>query len=104
MGATKKRRDSLPVTAEKHVTTRSVKKVVTDFPMPLFRETERAAHELSMNRSSLIRTAVEAYLQNRRREKLERAIAESFAANVELDRQLVDEFKHVDADLTLDAE
>ena len=51
-----------------------------------------------MNRSQLIRSAVEMYLRRREREKLERAIAESFQANRDLDRQLAEEFRHVDAD------
>jgi metal-responsive CopG/Arc/MetJ family transcriptional regulator len=73
-------------------------KVAVDFPAPLFRETERAAQELSVNRSQLIRSAVESFLHRRNREKLERAIAESFQANRDIDRQLMDEFRHVDAD------
>lgn len=73
-------------------------KVAIDFPAPLFRETEQAAHELSMNRSQLVRSAVEMFLRRRNRERLERAIAESFQANRELDRRLVDEFRYVDAD------
>jgi hypothetical protein len=73
-------------------------KVAIDFPASLFRETEQAAHELSLNRSQLIRSAVEMFLRRRNREKLERAIAESFRANSELDRRLVDEFRYVDAD------
>jgi CopG family transcriptional regulator/antitoxin EndoAI len=76
-------------------------KVAVDFPDPLFRETEQAAQELSTNRSSLIRSAVELFLRQRRRQKLEDAIAESFLANRDLDQQLVDEFKHVDADADL---
>ena len=74
-------------------------KIAIDFPAPLLRETERAMHELSMNRSHFIRSAVETFLRQREREKLERAIAESFEANRELDRNLVDEFKHVDAEV-----
>jgi hypothetical protein len=73
-------------------------KVAIDFPALLFRETEQAAHELSMNRSQLIRSAVEMFLRRRNRERLERAIAESFQANRDLDRQLADEFRYVDAD------
>jgi metal-responsive CopG/Arc/MetJ family transcriptional regulator len=73
-------------------------KVAVDFPALLFRETEQAAHELSVNRSQLIRSAVEIFLHQRNREKLERAIAQSFQANRDLDRQLMNEFRHVDAD------
>jgi metal-responsive CopG/Arc/MetJ family transcriptional regulator len=63
------------------------------------RGTERAVHELSMNRSVLIRSAVEMYLRARQRDKLERQIAESFAANAEFDRQLVEDFAHVGAEI-----
>jgi hypothetical protein len=91
----KRRRRSEAATAIRKT---ALKKVVTDFPLPLFLEAERAAHELSMNRSCFIRSAVETFLRNREKEKLERAIAESFLANTELDRQLVDEFKYADAD------
>jgi len=90
-----RRKTHKAATAGRHA---AVKKVVTDFPADLFREAERAAQELSMNRSSFIRTAVESFLHNREKEKLEKAIAESFLANAELDRQLVDEFRYTDAD------
>jgi metal-responsive CopG/Arc/MetJ family transcriptional regulator len=95
MGGIKPRRRSVATAVIRQT---ALKKVVTDFPLPLFREAERAAHELSMNRSCFIRSAVETFLRNREKEKLEKAIAESFLANTELDRQLVDEFKYADAD------
>ena len=80
-------------------TANHARKVAIDFPATLFQETERAAHELSINRSELIRSAVEMYLRLRQREKLERQIAESFRANAELDRQLIEDFAHVDAEI-----
>jgi metal-responsive CopG/Arc/MetJ family transcriptional regulator len=89
----KKGRRRVTVTA----TAKHARKIAIDFPAPLFQETERAVHELSMNRSTLIRSAVEMYLRVWRREKLERQIAESFSANAEFDRQLVEDFAHVDA-------
>jgi metal-responsive CopG/Arc/MetJ family transcriptional regulator len=78
---------------------KQARKIAIDFPAPLFQETERAVHELSMNRSTLIRSAVEMYLRVWRREKLERQIAESFSANAEFDRRLVEDFAHVDAEV-----
>jgi metal-responsive CopG/Arc/MetJ family transcriptional regulator len=80
-----------------NITAKPARKIVIDFPAALFQETERAVQELSTNRSVLIRSAVEMYLRVRQREKLERQIAESFAANAEFDRQLVEDFAHVDA-------
>jgi metal-responsive CopG/Arc/MetJ family transcriptional regulator len=88
----------MPATAPKQV------KIAIDFPAPLFQATEQAVRELSTTRSALVRTAVELFLRSRQREKLECQIAESFSANSVLDRQLMDEFKHVDADLVSDAE
>ncbi len=97
------RRHRVLATAAKQASESSVK-IAIDFPAPLFHETEQAVHELSTTRSSLIRTAVEVFLRARQREKLEREIAESLSANAESDRQLMNEFKHVDADVVLDAE
>jgi metal-responsive CopG/Arc/MetJ family transcriptional regulator len=82
-----------------NITAKPARKIVIDFPAALFQETERAVQELSTNRSVLIRSAVEMYLRVRQREKLERQIAESSAANAEFDRQLVEDFAHVDAEI-----
>lgn len=90
------RKHRVPATAAKRAS-RSVK-IAVDFPAPLFQETERAVHELSISRSALIRAAVEKFLRSRQREELERQFAESFSANAESDRQLMDDFKHVDAE------
>ena len=95
MNSTKRKSRKVAATVGRHT---AVKKIVADFPADLFRETERAAQELSMNRSSFVRSAVETFLRNREKEKLEKAIAESFLANAELDRQLVDEFRYTDTD------
>lgn len=85
----------MPALAAEHAKT---VKVAVDLPAPLFRATEQAMQELSMNRSRLIRTALEMFLFRREQEKLECAIADSFRANRDFDRQLVDEFKYVDAE------
>jgi len=71
-------------------------KIAVDFPAQLLHQTEKAGRELSMNRSALIRAAVESFLRNRQRQKLEEQIAQSFSANADLDRQIMDDFKHVD--------
>jgi len=49
----------------------TTRRVVIDFPEPLFRETERAVAELSTSRSSLVRAAVEQYLEALRMKRLE---------------------------------
>jgi metal-responsive CopG/Arc/MetJ family transcriptional regulator len=80
-----------------NITAKPARKIVIDFPAGLSRKRSAAVQELSTNRSGAIRSAVEMYLRVRQREKLERQIAESFAANAEFDRQLVEDFAHVDA-------
>src|SRR5580698_4352845 len=71
-------------------------KVVIDFPKPLFERTERAAAELAINRSALIRSAVDQYLEALHRKRLDEELAAGYAANAELDRRIASEFSSVD--------
>src|ERR1017187_8517737 len=72
------------------------RKVVVDFPEPLFEQTERAATELAMNRSALLRSPVERYLEALHRKRLEEELAAGYVANAELDRRIAAEFSSVD--------
>jgi len=72
------------------------RKVVIDFPEPLFERTERAAAELAINRSALIRSAVDQYLEALHRKRLDEELAAGYAANAELDRRIAAEFSSVD--------
>jgi hypothetical protein len=72
------------------------RKVVIDFPEPLFEQTERAAAELAINRSALIRSAVERYLDALHRKRMEQELAAGYAANADLDRRIAAEFSSVD--------
>lgn len=74
------------------------KRVVVDFPEPLLKSAECAAHELSINRSELVRIAVEQYVEALYRAKLERELAEGYQANANLDRKIDAEFSAVDYD------
>ena len=74
------------------------RKVIVDFPDPLYKETQRAADELSINRSVLIRQAVHEYLRRLERQKLVRELAEGYRANADLHQKVSDEFKYVDAE------
>ena len=89
-------RKRLARSSAKEAGERSVK-IAIDLPASLFRKTEKAVSELSTNRSSLVRAALDMFLQKLERDKLEREIADSFSANQDLDRQLLEDFKHVDA-------
>lgn len=76
----------------------AAKKVVVEFPKPLLDRTERAVVDLSINRSDLIRQAVEKYLEMLQREKLEHELAEGYALNASRDRAIGKEFSSVDSD------
>jgi hypothetical protein len=57
---------------------RDPRKVVVDFPEPLFRETANWVAELSTTRSNFIRQAVEAYIRDRRQQKLREQLIEGY--------------------------
>ncbi|MGA2723500.1 MAG: ribbon-helix-helix protein, CopG family [Bryobacteraceae bacterium] len=88
---TARKRRSLPPAA-----TAASRKVVVDFPAPLFRETERVVAETGTNRSKLIRCAVEQYLEALQRKRLEQELAAGYVANSALDRRIAEEFSAVD--------
>jgi metal-responsive CopG/Arc/MetJ family transcriptional regulator len=74
------------------------KKVVIDFPERLFRETEEAVVALQTNRSNLIRLAVETYLDQLRRTKLEQELAEGYRANASQARGIAEELSLFETD------
>lgn len=88
---TARKRGSLPPAAMA-----ASRKVVVDFPAPLFRETERVVAEIGTNRSKLIRRAVEQYLEALQRKRLEQELAAGYVANSALDRRIAEEFSAVD--------
>ena len=93
-----KTRPQIRATAARHGS--MAVKVAVDFPAPLYRETERAVRELSMNRSHLIRHAVERFLVDLHKERLEKELAAGYQAN---DRQIsrsAEEFAYLESDLT----
>jgi metal-responsive CopG/Arc/MetJ family transcriptional regulator len=68
-----------------------------EFPQPLYKRAVEAAEEMLVNRSKLMRLALEGYLEARQKEKLEQQLAEGYAANAELNRAMSEEFAHVDS-------
>jgi metal-responsive CopG/Arc/MetJ family transcriptional regulator len=75
------------------------RKVIVEFPIGLYIETERMTNELSISRSALIRSAVQAFLEQRSREKLEKELAEGYTANALQARQTAKEFSNLDSEL-----
>jgi metal-responsive CopG/Arc/MetJ family transcriptional regulator len=88
---------SNPKKTRRPASTSSRKRVVIDFPHDLFRQTERAASELAVNRSNFIRAAVERYIGEMGRKRLEEELIEGYTANAEFSRRINEEFSHVDA-------
>jgi len=86
----RKRRTVVPATA--------VRRVVVEFPTPLLDRAEGVLTELSINRSELIRRAVEHYLEVFQQAKLEQKLAEGYVANAAQARSLCEEFAYVDGD------
>jgi len=75
------------------------KRVVIDFPQPLYDAAEDAAVELATNRSSLIREAVKQFLGERLRRKLEKELADGYVANAASARIVADEMMGAEEDL-----
>jgi metal-responsive CopG/Arc/MetJ family transcriptional regulator len=77
---------------------RGAKRVVVDFPEPLYTQTEKCAAELDINRSSFIRLAVKKFVADLRRQRLERELAEAYTAMASVSQQVDDDFAHVDSE------
>ena len=78
----------------------AARRVVVEFPTSLLNRAEGVLPELAINRSELIRKAVERYLETLERAKLERELADGYIANAAQARSLCDEFANVDADIS----
>ena len=74
------------------------KKVMVEFPEDLLRQTEKAASELATDRSKLIRSAVETFLEDRETMRLEEELAEGYRSFAALDLAVAKEFEYVDSE------
>jgi metal-responsive CopG/Arc/MetJ family transcriptional regulator len=77
----------------------AVRRVVVEFPAPLLNRAEGMLAELAINRSELIRKAVERYLDAIQQAKVEQELAEGYVANAAQARSLCEEFAYVDGDI-----
>ena len=89
-----------PERRKRHVVASPKRKVVIDFPQDLFRQTERAASELAVNRSNFIRAAVEQYIRELGRKRLDQELMEGYTANAGLSRRISGEFAHADSEMS----
>jgi metal-responsive CopG/Arc/MetJ family transcriptional regulator len=74
------------------------RRIVVHFSEALYAATEGAAAEQGTNRSTLVRSAVEHYLELLRRRRLEQEMAEGYEANAEMDRLVAQGFAAIDAE------
>ena len=79
--------------------TAAVKRIAVEFPKPLLVRADRAVAELSINRSELIRQAVEQYLEALQREKLERDLIDGYIANAAQASGAAEELAVLDCDM-----
>ncbi len=70
---------------------REPRKIVVDFPEPLYRDTESLVTELSTSRSDLIRSAVTEFIARKRQEKLEAELIQGYTANAGIAREVAEE-------------
>ncbi len=67
-------------------------RLLIEFPSQLLDRVEQAARDLRTNRSELIRSAVEQFLNDIEAKGFERQLAAGYAANADLNRSLAAEF------------
>ena len=87
------------VTHGRHMAAHSAtKKVIVEFPTDLLQRAELAATEMSTDRSKLIRRALEEFVNETEKRRIEQELAEGYAANDEANRRICNEFAHVDSE------
>jgi len=96
MKARTSRRTPKPAKALAH---RAGRKVIVELPASLYAETEKATAQLSINRSTLIRSALQEYLDKWRKVELESELAEGYIANASQARQTAEAFSQIDSEL-----
>jgi CopG family transcriptional regulator/antitoxin EndoAI len=74
------------------------KKIIVEFPEDLLQQIEKAAAELSTDRSKLIRSAAEKLLEERATTQLEAELAEGYRNFAALDLAIAKEFEYVDSE------
>ena len=71
-------------------------RVLIEFPSNLLKRADAVARSLEINRSGLIRNAVERLLDEIESREFERQLAAGYAANAEMNRALAREFSAID--------
>ncbi len=95
MKARTSRRTPKPPKASAH---RAGRKVIVELPASLYAEAEKATAQLSINRSTLIKSALQEYLDKWRKAELETELAEGYVANASQARETAEAFSYVDSE------
>ena len=74
------------------------KKITVDIPRSLYKETKELTAERHITTSVFVREAMERYLDDIRRAKLQRELEEGYIANAPLSDRIHKEFEFVDAE------
>jgi hypothetical protein len=74
------------------------KKITVDIPRSLYKETKEVTAERHITTSMFVREAMERYLDDIRRAKLQRELEEGYIANSPLTDRIHKEFEFVDAE------
>lgn len=82
--------------SQKKGTGQQRERVLIEFPARLLQQTDDAARSLNRNRSEVIRSAVEDFLNGIEAKKLEERLAAAYAANSKMNRDLCEEFEAID--------
>lgn len=77
------------------------KKVTVDIPVTLTDRTEVGLQEQQTTFSVVVREALESYVSDYEKRKLEEELREGCIANAELDLEICREFEAIDAEVTV---
>jgi len=94
-----KKASSLNKTYRMSASAAKAKKITVDIPRSLHAETEQVVTERHITTSVFVREAMEHYLHDIKRAKLERELEEGYIANAALGNTIHREFEYVDAEL-----
>jgi metal-responsive CopG/Arc/MetJ family transcriptional regulator len=88
--------DSATGTPKRSATRAARERVLVEFPATLLKMADEAAAMLDKNRSELIRTAVEQYIERLKKKRLEEELASAYVANAAMNLEIAEDFANVD--------
>ncbi len=80
-------------------TTAAMRKVMFTMPPDLLHQLDDAAIQLEVNRSQLIRHAIQLYLDEQQRQAMEAQLTEGYRIHAARDQQISEAFRYTDAEV-----